>query len=471
MRTCWDQEGIALLNSRYVFENVLPNKNLISIKDNTVVNDLVAYFRLLLNLVRKSATGTTRHLLILAMSDAIGGYLHRFILPISRYAYYTGFVRYDSMEKLYTLFGNIKDILRTNGNGWSDAHYSDYPLGGITIPLPFSDSPTNPESIALPLKSHSLVSLTSKHSQNVFVKYYIAAIECLKSLNATENDIKEFNSEFMNWLGKNVLPHLYKDTFYVGFGGVLQIVETMKDNGVERKQIDSYKAMAEEEEKEIDEFVEPEENKSMIIIALLATILMWVLLGCLFICCRLKTGKCKKEMCKESMISCSCNSERTTTEETQPSSTEGRRPSTTEETEESVTTSTRKSRETYESSSSIESRKGSETPRRRRKEKSKFIYYMETKDGFPLLQKPKSKKSMPSSPTIGIPNKISPNNISETRIGAMKMDKSLETIGLTSSSDKTSRNDAVGSYRIETTSTTSETIEEEEEEEESEKIT
>ncbi|KAK4875351.1 hypothetical protein RN001_011773 [Aquatica leii] len=127
--------------------------------------------------------------------------------------------------------------------------------GEMAIPLPFTDSIENPVSICLPYKSRFLFSLTSRHSNHVLVNYYVTSIKCLKYLNATDTDVKDFHSNLMSWLARYVIPNLFTDTFYPGFGGVFQIVQTLKDNGVEQAQIDNYKAALEEQDNYVDEYV------------------------------------------------------------------------------------------------------------------------------------------------------------------------------------------------------------------------
>ncbi|KAK4880962.1 hypothetical protein RN001_004281 [Aquatica leii] len=329
-KTCWNYESVTLLSSRYIFQNLLPDYKLLKIKNNQIIDDVVAYFKLLLTLAQKSSDSSSRRLILFALADTIGGYLHRFVLPFARYAYYSGYINCEDMENLNIFFENIKNALKTNGKGWAEAHYLNYPTYSaepliipieysasknpckrfafvmpsspqedMAIPLPFTDSVHNPVSIILPYKSRFFFSLTSRQSKDVVVKYYVSSIKCLKYLNATEANVKEFNSNFMSWLVVYVMPNLFTDTFYPGFGGVFKIIQTMENNGIEPKQMDNFKAALEEQDDYVDEYEPPPQQRDMILYGVCITVLIWILLGCILLCCRMRSEKCQKDICKQ----------------------------------------------------------------------------------------------------------------------------------------------------------------------------
>ncbi|KAK5638372.1 hypothetical protein RI129_012667 [Pyrocoelia pectoralis] len=303
-KECWNPDDVALLTTRFFFEDILPDKNSLNIHDNSYVNDLVDYFRLLLDVI------TLR-----ALIDVLGGYLYRYVLPTARYSYYAGYINYGSIEKLNKLFDELKCFLRTNGQGWIKAHgpcgrnepmyYFDsrrrgmylrvissqieiltglFSAKNVEIPLPFLDSRADPSAIALPFKAHPLLEIESKTASYVLVKYYVTSMKCLHYHNANQTDLKLFTSTLYAWIENQVLPLLNNDKFYSAFGGVLRIKETLKD---------SIKYDA-------DETSTGKKKSDLILTALLATIFIWFLLGSIFICYRIKPTFCSSLNAKHS---------------------------------------------------------------------------------------------------------------------------------------------------------------------------
>lgn len=324
-KECWSPDDVALLTTRMFLEDILPDTNSLNIHDNLYVNDLVEYFRLLLDVVRKDTHGKTNQITLHALIDALGGYMYRYVLPTARYSYYAGYINYGSIEKLGKLFDELKCFLRTNGRGWiksrgpsgvrlvieplelplttGDTHpcstlaIVERDLGCVEIPLPFLDSPSEPSAIALPFKAHPLLKIESKEASYVLVKYYIVAMKCLSAHSANQTDTNRFANSLFHWIQTQVLPLLTHDTFYSAFGGVLRIMETMKTMGVRNeKQMGNYNIMPEMQVKDavkydMDETTTNKKKTDLILMALLATIFIWFLLGSIFICYRIKAGR------------------------------------------------------------------------------------------------------------------------------------------------------------------------------------
>ncbi|XP_039314990.1 uncharacterized protein LOC120359817 [Solenopsis invicta] len=77
------------------------------------------YFHICLESVRRLSVGKTKHLMLKALADTLGGYLRVYILPITRHSFYAGNIKYRNAKMLFELFDELKIFLRTNGAGWS----------------------------------------------------------------------------------------------------------------------------------------------------------------------------------------------------------------------------------------------------------------------------------------------------------------------------------------------------------------
>ncbi|KAB0791483.1 hypothetical protein PPYR_03283 [Photinus pyralis] len=378
-KECWSSDDVALLTTRMFLEDILPDTHSLNIHDNMYVNDLVEYFRLLLDIVRKDTHGKANQITLHALIDALGGYLYRYVLPTARYSYYAGYINYGSIEKLGKLFDELKCFLRTNGRGWiksrgpSGVRLAVEPLelplttgdtnpcntlaviereiGCVEIPLPFLDSPSEPAAIALPFKAHPLLKIDSKEASYVLVKYYIAATKCLTAHNANQTDTKRFTNSLFHWIQSQIVPLLNHEKFYSAFGGVLRILETLKTMGVRNeKQMGNYNIMPEMQVKDaavkydMDETTTDKKKSDLILMALLATIFIWFLLGSIFICYRIKAGRKRlgDGAALLSINTCSCKS---SSKHSTTSASEG------------VTSSASKNETTTDSATTVESKR------------------------------------------------------------------------------------------------------------------
>jgi len=88
-------------------------------QNDQYIAHLMDYFHICLESVRKLSVGKTKHLMLKALADTLGGYLHVYILPITKHSYYAGNIKYRNVKMLFDLFDELKIFLRTNGAGWS----------------------------------------------------------------------------------------------------------------------------------------------------------------------------------------------------------------------------------------------------------------------------------------------------------------------------------------------------------------
>nr|CAD7420500.1 unnamed protein product [Timema poppensis] len=103
----------------------------------------------------------------------------------------------------------------------------------LVVPIPYLDDPLHPRALAVPLRHSHLLSLMSEQSVHVLSHYYLEAVRCLAGQPNSAGQLAGFHENLNNWLHKFVLPRLEDDLWYPGFGGALQILETLKRSGVE----------------------------------------------------------------------------------------------------------------------------------------------------------------------------------------------------------------------------------------------
>ncbi|CAL1673891.1 unnamed protein product [Lasius platythorax] len=292
-KQCWTSEEFAILSSRRMFQDILPQVKVIDSQNDQYIAHLMDYFHICLESVQRLSVGKTKHLMLKALADTLGGYLRVYILPITRRSYYAGNIKYRNAKMLFELFDELKIFLRTNGAGWSkpsqdvenvrippivitppktsiacnglimysapfDNDYRSFTfrkkkrsitkrrhsrraLNGynnevatseVIIPLPFLDNEVDPNSIALPFKTDSLQSLYSEKSAFALIKYYIASVKCIISRSNTRTQLQRFNKDFYVWLQQSVRRHLDDEKWYPAFGGVLRVMATLRESGI-----------------------------------------------------------------------------------------------------------------------------------------------------------------------------------------------------------------------------------------------
>lgn len=191
-----------------------------------------------------------------------------------KFSFYAGTLTYKSTLRVYNLINRCKQILNTNGNGWrqstikllkmnykiepinilskglnsgtsdifkdpcgnlllaADEDYtSDYTDHELIVSLPRIETVDNDSiiSVWLPFKHKRNYILNSKSSAFVLTKYYVDVLRCYQFRNAIS---KPFNRRFQELLSEKILPYIYNEEFYPGFGAILRVWETLKQSGV-----------------------------------------------------------------------------------------------------------------------------------------------------------------------------------------------------------------------------------------------
>ncbi|XP_076231235.1 uncharacterized protein LOC143177257, partial [Calliopsis andreniformis] len=118
VRHCWTTEQYIMLNSRRMFQDLLPKVKVLNYENDQYIALLMDYFHICLESVRKLSIGKTKHLMLKALADSMGGYLQVYILPLTRHSYYAGNIKYRNVKKLFELHDELKLFLRSNGVGW-----------------------------------------------------------------------------------------------------------------------------------------------------------------------------------------------------------------------------------------------------------------------------------------------------------------------------------------------------------------
>lgn len=336
-KQCWSPDEIAILTARMILEDILPEVNILYIDSNCFVSDLVEYFKMLINTIRDKTHGRKKHILLLALTDLIGGYIQHAVLPIARNAFYAGLIDFTNMEKLIELYEEIKWFLHTNGQGWakplmdspefdvdvidlkSEApkthtnkscctkliYYehdlnkkiclrSGLPQVSVHFPLPFFDSADSPTAIAIPFRKFPVRNIESRKASYVLLKYFILASQCLLDRQANQESIKKYHDMFFTWIEIEVLPKLKDDKFYSAFGGILRVYETLKSYGSEKTSLIHTPTATErcEEEGIISPEARPVAKKSTgVIIAMIIIITIWFVIGTAYICYRMRRNR------------------------------------------------------------------------------------------------------------------------------------------------------------------------------------
>ncbi|XP_022160964.1 uncharacterized protein LOC111027058 [Myzus persicae] len=87
------------------------------------------YFSLIKGQAKKIVSSVARKRAMIAIVDALGGYLHTKLLPNVREQYYAGRATYSTVKRLHDLEKNIKYVLKTDGRGWAKPIASDQRSG------------------------------------------------------------------------------------------------------------------------------------------------------------------------------------------------------------------------------------------------------------------------------------------------------------------------------------------------------
>ncbi|KAK9888099.1 hypothetical protein WA026_000374 [Henosepilachna vigintioctopunctata] len=334
-KQCWDVDGIFLLHSRMFLELLLPSPRVLQELDNEFAADLVNYFTLILTTMDALPESKKKKLSLQAMKDIIGGYLHSVILPVARMSYYAGIINWKSMHKLDRYYNKVKDMLKTEGQGWASPRLQkwgafearrlpmqkpsckkhDTPCSDLRIythtescddsktcgkditlavPIPFFDCKTKPYAVAVPFRTNPLFDVIASKSSYVIVRYFLMSHKCLAC--KCDNNIcrKSFKNNLYTWLTEEVVPRLNDDKTYAAFGAVIRVIRTLEYQDASHvdllRERDCYNKMAGVSE---DQFIEYTRHKlKVILIALLIVLLLWFLLACCILCCRMARKRC-----------------------------------------------------------------------------------------------------------------------------------------------------------------------------------
>ncbi|XP_059049086.1 uncharacterized protein LOC131844267 [Achroia grisella] len=272
---CWNQEELAKLRAREMFEQLMPSPVTPDKVDKKYTRDTLRYFREALQMVQRDQDVYTAAILKEALADTIGGHLRSELLPTVRFAYYAGYIPYRSARQLHDFFDELKRSLNTQGLGWKQPDkvppWSNltvvkiligsgkfyHPCGCLVtkrdsnscihLPLPKLDDYDSPSAIALPFKSGGLVSLTSPNSQNILLKYYTTVSRCILDSSPKDcrhPDFVNYNNELWHWMKRDVAPHLIDEKLYAAYGGVLRVAAAVQSygKGLSRRNLFQYES-------------------------------------------------------------------------------------------------------------------------------------------------------------------------------------------------------------------------------------
>ncbi|XP_041981018.1 uncharacterized protein LOC121734472 [Aricia agestis] len=242
-----------MLEARKHLQNILPSPNLVDSINDEYLDHLLRYFDHSYDVVKRETDPETRNVMKYALSDAIGGYLKSWVLPVSKYSYYGGTISLDNVLKVNKLYDDIKKELNTNGEGWrkdeelinyfpidvadfkkrnsrnyegtcDDLTFYEKSDSGYAVPVPVINWDICPSTMFMPLKNPSLVPLDCSNSSTFLVNYYELIQNCVNNFD----NWKDFDNRFQSWLMTDVAPHLSDDCLYVPFGGVLGLMNHSK---------------------------------------------------------------------------------------------------------------------------------------------------------------------------------------------------------------------------------------------------
>ncbi|KAH9640786.1 hypothetical protein HF086_001947 [Spodoptera exigua] len=255
----WSKSEIALLRARRYFQTLLPPPVFINNFNEDYVNILIGYFRDAYHAIKREAPDReTDAIMTTALSDAIGGYLKVWVLPVAKLDYYGGTVSQDNIVKLFQLYDELKRYLETDGVGWREPDekvlnsmtinvaplkivtntrsmkdpcdnlaYFEKTETGLGIPIPNVNWNDRSSTMFIPLKNSSLIRMNTPNSSQNLIKYYDAAKNCIQSSNPKEQE--KFDEKFQDWLANEVVPHLKDENLYLALGSVLTLVNKTRD--------------------------------------------------------------------------------------------------------------------------------------------------------------------------------------------------------------------------------------------------
>lgn len=251
-KTHWTKTELGLIRARRYFQELLPPPNFIDTTNEEYIHTLLKYFKdTYATIKREAESPLSDSLMTTAFSDALGGYLKLWVLPISKLSFYGGTVSQDNIIKLYKFHNEIKRYMGTDGSGWRSPDkillksitlnvapprhitrsmrnpcqhlaYYEKTENGLSIPTPYIDWEDQTHTLFVPLRNQSLIPLDSPDHPNALFKYYDTAKNCIDASN--NDDQVRFDEKFQSWLSKDVVPHLSDENIYLPLGSVLTLV-------------------------------------------------------------------------------------------------------------------------------------------------------------------------------------------------------------------------------------------------------
>ncbi|XP_052758408.1 uncharacterized protein LOC113510778 [Galleria mellonella] len=255
-RSQWSKTEVSLLRARRYFQKLLPPPNINTSIDN-YINTLLNYIKEAYTTVKREAVDPiSDSIMTTALSDAFGGYLKAWILPITKYGYYAGIISQNNALKLFHFYDQIKSYMETDGKGWNNPDcnilssidivipqyhsktrnvndacqkiaYLEKTKSGLRVPIPYINWDKNTQTMFVPFKNQSLISLQSPDSSNVLFQYYDLARRCLREIDTA--DEYDFEHRLQSWLSEDVVPHLNDDELYLALNSVLTLMNNSQN--------------------------------------------------------------------------------------------------------------------------------------------------------------------------------------------------------------------------------------------------
>lgn len=105
------------------------------------------YFSSVAKIVERLDSTEGDYRLSIAWYDTVGDYVQGFLLPISKYCFYSGNVSYESVHSVLDYYRTIKLILDTSGNRWTRSNLSIVNVEHSAATFGWSESSMRPNRI------------------------------------------------------------------------------------------------------------------------------------------------------------------------------------------------------------------------------------------------------------------------------------------------------------------------------------
>ncbi|CAH2087159.1 unnamed protein product [Euphydryas editha] len=321
----WNKNMIKLLLARKHLQRLIPPPHLIEAVNEDYLDNLLAYYKESYRTVKREIKNRELiNIMNIALSDALGGYLKVWVLPLTKYAYYGGAISMQKAVNIFQVFEDIKRNLKTDGRRWrnpnenllksvaieviSQPHISltrsmkdpcnnlaYYEKSGqdLTVPLPMINWDILPITILVPLKNQSLVPISSINSSKILLNYYNIAENCMQAQNPKSSE--NFKQKFQSWLAKDVAPHLNDNNLYIAFGSVLSLMnDTKKSYGSFSKDFNDRCEKLKSKTISVSSFFHKSQNKYFIITIIFLVEVIWCLPSLFYIIHVRKRKRSKK---------------------------------------------------------------------------------------------------------------------------------------------------------------------------------